>query len=192
MSTYNYSIYVISALCGNAWRESGINAGRYQVGGTAFGMFQWDGSRRTNLENYLTNRGLSLNNSEGQLDYLVEENDWIGTSGGISSLQDFLNSSSNDIPLLTEAFMKCWERPGKPYLDERINYANTCYEYITEHKDDMAITTWVSLNNYLTQEQTLNNAVLMYRYYSGHEPSPVPPTPTKKKKMPLYMKIRYF
>ena len=46
---YGSSPYVIAALCGNAWQESQINSGLHQVGGTAFGLFQWDGTRNTQV-----------------------------------------------------------------------------------------------------------------------------------------------
>lgn len=166
-SGYGYSIYVVSALCGNAWRESTINPGINEVGGGGFGIFQWTGGRRESLEQWLSNNGYSITDGNGQLQYLIEENSWQGSFNGISTLSDFLNSTSTDIPMLTEAFMKCWEIPGVPELDERISRATQCYNYILSNANDTSINTWYTSNTYLTEQQSLNNAVMLYRYYSA-------------------------
>ena len=166
-SGYGYSIYVVSALCGNAWRESTINPGINEVGGGGFGIFQWTGGRRDSLEQWLSNNGYSMTDGNGQLQYLIVEDSWQGSFNGISSLSDFLNSTSTDIPMLTEAFMRCWEIPGVPELDERISRATQCYNYILSHANDTSINTWYTSNTYLTEQQSLNNAVMLYRYYSA-------------------------
>lgn len=166
-SGYGYSIYVVSALCGNAWRESTINPGINEVGGGGFGIFQWTGGRRDSLEQWLSNNGYSMSDGNGQLQYLIVEDDWQGTFNGISTLSEFLNSTSTDIPMLTEAFMECWERPGVPELDERIQRATQCYNYILSHANDTSINMWYTSNTYLTEQQSLNNAVMLYRYYSA-------------------------
>ena len=187
---YGSSIYVISALCGNAWRESNINPALHEVGGGGFGLFQWTGERRTSLETWLNDNGFSNTSPEGQMQYLIIENDWIGDFGGISSLTDFLQSESTDIEMLTEAFMTCWERPGVPALEERIENANKCYCFISEHAQDALINTWVIEDRYLTESEILNNAVLLYRYYSsggggGGSAKVI------KKSMPIWMMIKY-
>lgn len=160
------SIYVISALCGNAWRESNINPALNERGGGGFGLFQWTGGRKTALLEYLSSQGLSATDPNGQMQYLIEEDDWMGTSYGISSLDDFMTSTSTNIAQLTEAFCTCWERPRVPALNERIEHANQCYNYIQAHANDTSITTWVSEDRYLSESEILNNAVLLYRFYS--------------------------
>ena len=161
-TSYGYSIYVISALSGNAWRESHINPTLNQLGGSAFGLFQWDGERRDNLLTWLSENGYDKNDAYGQLQYLIIEDDWIGEYDGISSLTDFLNSQSRNIASLTTAFCNCWERPGIPALDERIQFANKAFDYITLHAQDTSINTWITEPMYyLSEEEALNNAVLM-------------------------------
>lgn len=164
---YGYSIYVVSALCGNSWRESGINPGINEVGGGGFGLFQWTGGRRDSLEEWLTDNGYSVTDGNGQLEYLIAEDFWQGEFNGITSLSAFLSSQSTDIAMLTEAFMRCWEIPGVPELQERIQRANQCYEYIRENANDTSINSWITSNTYLTENQSLNNAVMMYRYLSA-------------------------
>lgn len=188
---YGASVYVIAALAGNAWRESHINPTLQQQGGGAFGIFQWDGDRRTALETWLAENGYTSTDPNGQMTYLVVENDWIGTSGGISSLEEFLTSSSTDIELLTTAFCECWERPGIPALDERIDFANKALTYIQEHASDSSISEWeTEPQYYLSENQALNNAVLMYRFYSAGGGGGGTPGKSKKK-MPIWMWIRY-
>lgn len=188
---YGASIYVVSALAGNAWRESHINPTLSQIGGGAFGLFQWDGGRKTTLLNWLSDNGYDDTSPNGQMKYLVVEDDWQGTFDGISSLTEFLTSSSTDIDSLTEAFCTCWERPGVPALDERIEFAHKAYKYIREHANDNSIVTWeTEPMYYLSEEQALRNAVLMYRFYSAGGGGGGTPS-VRKKKMPIWMWIKY-
>lgn len=190
-SGYGASIYVVSALAGNAWRESHINPTLSQIGGSAFGLFQWDGSRKTALLNWLSDNGYDDTSPNGQMQYLVVEDDWIGTFDGISSLTEFLNSSSTDIASLTEAFCTCWERPGVPALEERIEFAHKAFSYIHSHANDTSIVTWeTEPMYYLSEEQALHNAVLMYRFYSAGGGGGGTPS-KRKKKMPIWMWIKY-
>lgn len=188
---YGASIFVVSALAGNAWRESHINPTLSQIGGGAFGLFQWDGDRKTALLNWLNDNGYDDTSPNGQMQYLVVEDDWIGTFDGISSLTEFLTSSSTDVESLTEAFCTCWERPGVPALEERIEFAYKALSYIKLHANDTSIVTWeTEPMYYLTEEQALHNAVLMYRFYSAGGGGGGTPS-KRKKKMPIWMMCRY-
>ena len=167
-SGYGSSVYVIAALAGNAWRESHINPALQQVGGGAFGIFQWDGGRRDALLSWLSDNGYASTDPNGQMQYLIVEGDWQGSYGGISSLDEFMQSDSTDIPMLTTAFCTCWERPGVPALDERIQFASKALEYIQDNANNSNINTWITEPMYyLSESQALNNAVMMYRFYSA-------------------------
>lgn len=188
---YGASAYVIAALAGNAWRESHINPTLSQLGGGAFGLFQWDGSRRDALLTWLNENGYENTSPNGQMQYLVVEDDWIGTFDGISSLMEFLTSDSTNVASLTEAFCTCWERPGVPALNERIEFAHEALEYILLHANDTSIVDWeTEPMYYLSRQQALHNAVLMYRFYSAGGGSGGTPS-ARKKKMPIWMWIRY-
>lgn len=188
---YGSSIFVVSALAGNAWRESHINPTLSQIGGGAFGLFQWDGGRKTALLNWLRENGYADTSPNGQMKYLVVEDDWIGTFDGISSLTEFLTSTSTDVESLTEAFCTCWERPGVPALEERIEFAYKALRYIKLHANDTSIVTWeTEPMYYLSEEQALRNAVLMYRFYSAGGGGGGTPS-KRKKKMPIWMWIKY-
>lgn len=191
VSGYGSSAYVISALAGNAWRESHINPTLSQKGGGAFGLFQWDGGRKTALLNWLSDNEYEDTSPTGQMQYLVVEDDWSGTFSGISSLTEFLTSTSTDVASLTEAFCTCWERPSVPALEERIDFAYKAFNYIQLHANDTTIVTWeTEPMYYLSEEQALNNAVLMYRFYSAGGGGGGTPS-TRKKKMPIWMWIKY-
>jgi len=188
---YGASAYVIAALAGNAWRESHINPTLSQLGGGAFGLFQWDGSRRDALLTWLNENGYENTSPIGQMEYLVVEGDWIGTFDGISSLMEFLTSSSTNVASLTKAFCTCWERPGVPALNERIEFAHEALEYILLHANDTSIVEWETKPMYyLSRQQALHNAVLMYRFYSAGGGGGGTPS-ARKKKMPIWMWIRY-
>lgn len=190
-TSYGASAYVIAALVGNAWRESHINPTLSQRGGGAFGLFQWDGTRRDALLTWLSENGFEDTSPNGQMQYLVVEDDWIGTFDGISSLTEFLTSTSTDIASLTEAFCTCWERPGIPALDERIEFAYEALEFILTHANDTSIIEWeTEPMYYLSRQQALHNAVLMYRFYSAGGGGGGTPS-TRKKKMPIWMCIKY-
>ena len=186
-SGYGASVYVIAALAGNAWRESHINPTLQQLGGGAFGIFQWDGTRREALLSWLSDNGYESTDPNGQMQYLIVEGDWQGTYGGISSLDEFMQSDSTDVAMLTTAFCTCWERPGVPALDERIQFANKALEYIQDNANDTSITTWeTEPMYYLSEAQALKNAVLMFRYYSAGGGGGGTVTRGKKSKMLLY------
>lgn len=188
---YGASIYVVSALAGNAWVESHINPTLSQIGGSAFGLFQWDGGRKIALLNWLSDNGYEDTSPDGQMQYLIVEGDWVGSFGGISSLEEFLTSTSTDVAMLTEAFCTCWERPGVPALSERINFANKALEFIEINANNTSIVAWeTEPMYYLTEGQSLQNAVLMYRYYSAGGGGGGTPT-ERKKKMPIWRWIKY-
>lgn len=117
--------------------------------------------------------------------YLVIENDWIDNTGHYSNLTDFLNSTSTDVTELTTDFCLCWERPANPDIQTRIERANQCIQYIMEHASDENISEWVIADRYLTESESLNNAVLLYRFYSGGG------IIIRTRKMPLWMMLRY-
>lgn len=192
------SIYVISALAGNAWRESHINPTLQQLGGSGFGLFQMDGERKQYMLTYLSENGYVSTDPIGQMSYFIWESEnrpqdaWIGTYAGISSLKEFLNSSSTDVRSLTEAYCYCSERPGIPAIEERVDFAQKALTYIQQYANDTSIIEWYTEPMYyLSESQALHNAVLMYRFFSGGGGGGGTFTP-QDKGMPLWMKIRYY
>lgn len=188
---YGYSVQVVSALAGNAWVESKVNPTVLQQSGTAFGLWQWDSARKLAMIGWLTAEGYSDDDPEGQMRYMVHEDFWQGSHQGITNLQQFLTSTSSDIDMLTEAFCNCWELPATPNLRQRQEFAQLAYRYIQAHANDSTITEWETVPMYyLSEAQALNNAVMMYRFFSAGGGGGGTPT-ERIKKMPVWMKIRY-
>jgi Phage tail lysozyme len=97
--------------------ESGLNPGINEIaplvegsrGG--FGLAQWTGPRRRQLESFAAERGLPVNDPELQLDFLMWEN--ANTEKGAWSKV----MGAKDAVHAAELFTNHWERPGIPHLD---------------------------------------------------------------------------
>lgn len=199
------SVYVISAIAGNFWQESGINPGIWEglnvVSWTTqmhgFGLGQWTNvgtsqGRLYKLHEYLSTHNYSDDSGEGQVKFLIEEDYWTSQAeaSSYSSLTDFLNSDSKDLTHLTHAYNIGWEGIHDGTWDDRVTYAKNCFDYIQEHYDDDQITEWIAGNRFLSIQERLNNAVMLYRMLSGDlPPDPDQPTGGKKRKMPVYMML---
>lgn len=197
-----YSIYVISAMCGNFWQESNINPAIWEslIAGTwtdlnkGYGLGQWTNTggdthgRLYQLYDWLNSNGYAVDDGDGQCQYILVENTWYPKTEypEFQTQQDFLTSDSTDLTRLTHAWNWCWEGIHDDSWDTRVGYAELCYDYIVAHKDDTSITAWVTGNRYLSTNEILNNAVMMYKYFGGGSPTPSRPT-----KMPLWLMLRY-
>lgn len=180
------SLYVIAAICGNFYGESGVNPGIWEGfvecawdhqydGHGGFGLGQWTNvgtpyGRCWNLHEWVTSNGYTDGDGYGQLAFLIHEDYWTPDSisqSAYSSLEDFLTSDSTNIAELTKEYMWHWEGINNSSLATRQQFAQRAYEYITEHYGDESITTWTSVNAYITETQALNNCVLIARYLSS-------------------------
>lgn len=219
MDLSDVSLYVICAILGNWCGESTINPGiwegmeamdDYHVLYHGYGLGQWTNTgddpngRLWQFYSWMISNGYDLWDPYGQIQYLIVENKWysVEEASPWATLEEFLLSDSTDLRALTEAFCIGWEGIHDDSWENRINYAFTIYDYIMEHADDPNISEWVISNVYLPFEDRWNNAVLVYRYFASGDIIPVPtpdypPTPgpspgTKKRKMPVWMMIKYF
>ena len=204
---YGISPYVAAAICGNMWQESNINPGAWEnlqevpwtTLNRGFGLGQWtntDGDthgRLYKLHEWLSQNGYQDNDGNGQCAYIVVENVWFSRAEAASfkTLTDFLTSDSTDITLLTHAWNIGWEGIHDASWNYRVERAKQCYDYIVAHANDSTITAWYNPNNYLTDEQILNNAVMLFRYMSAGGGGGGTPGEAKKKKLPLWMMIKY-
>lgn len=180
------SLYVIAAMCGNFFGESGVNPGIWEGlvpcawdhqydGHGGFGLGQWTNVGTThgrcwNLHEWVTSNGYSDGDGYGQLAFLIHEDYWTPQSisqSAYATLEDFLTSDSTNIAELTKEYMWHWEGINNSSLSTRQQFAQTAYAYITEHYGDENITTWTSVNAYITETQALNNCVLIARYLSS-------------------------
>lgn len=190
---YGLSKYVIAALCGNFYGESGINPERWeQPSGEGYGIAQWSFTRKTALFNWLDANGYSRTDGNAQCEYVTIEQHWNVNKDphGYTSAQDFLASTSTNVDDLVESWYYAWEEPPATdtSLQKRKDYANYVLTYMVEHFNDPNITAWIHQPEALSYAQTLNNAVMVYRYYSagggggGGDRT--------RKKMPIWMMLR--
>lgn len=196
------SIQVVSAICGNWWQEStmnpgiweGLNVGNWTDQYVGFGLGQWTNvgtnyGRLYNLHDFAVNNGFTESDPQCQLSFFSHENYWsTGYSTPYNSLSDFLNSTSTDVEMLAEYFCKGWEGIVDSSMTTRKTTASNCLQYIMTHYNDTNISTWYVSNNYLSDSERYNNAVLLARYLMGGQP--IPPLPVTRRKMPLWMMLR--
>lgn len=126
----------ICGLLGNMWRESHVNPGLGEEGGTGYGLTQW--TPKEKLLQRLAVLGLS-DNGDNQLKVLERElSDGANNSGSPFS-QWYDNGSytldafkkTTDIDFAVEAFCWGYERPGVPAMEERKEYARKFYADLT-------------------------------------------------------------
>ena len=100
-------------LNGESRLDPGINEVSPTVAGSrgGFGLAQWTGPRRKQLEAFAADKGVPVNDPEMQLDFLMWEN--ANTEKG--AWQKVLGAQ--DAVQAAEFFTNHWERPGVPHLD---------------------------------------------------------------------------
>lgn len=206
-----YSPYVVSAICGNWYHESGCNPGVWEsltpvawdalysnhTGG--YGLGQWtntssgSGMRLYRLYQWMTSNHYSMGSMDGELEYFAVENHWthLKSYSVFNSLSDFLNSDSTDLSMLVTQFLACWEGVPGNVLNLRIQYAQTIYAYITAHANDPTPTP-ISNNTYLSEADRLSNSLYIYKKLgtSGTGNSRPASGESKKKSMPIWMMLR--
>lgn len=206
---HGYSAYVVSAICGNWWTESGINPGVFEnlkpvpmkddnvYGGFGLGGWtnaaQYNTFRRTALANWMDEHGYAYDSGEGQLEFFIAEDVWLRKtySKPFENLQDFLTSDSTDIDMLTNAFLDGWEGIFNYTAELRRKRAHIVFEYIQNHANDTSINAWVVGNKFISEEETLNNAILVYRFLSAGGGGGGTET-MKKRTMPVWMMCRKY
>ena len=120
----NITVYVVSAICGNFWQESGIDPGVWenlQAGNwtdllKGYGLGQWTNTggdthgRLYKLHEWLSQNGYADDDFDGQLAYIEYENVWYRRAEAyqFQNLQDFLTSQSTDLTMLTHAWNMGW------------------------------------------------------------------------------------
>jgi hypothetical protein len=130
----------VSALIGNMHHESSINPDMHELGygdspDRGYGLVQW--TPMTKYTDWASSNGLNYADGDSQLariDYEVSNNiQWIARSdfGNMTFAQFRANSGGWTVDYLTEAFMRCYERPnwtaGTNSLPDRQGFADTCF-----------------------------------------------------------------
>lgn len=200
----NVSVYVVSAICGNWWIESGINPAVWeslQVGtwtdlNKGYGLGQWTNTggnthgRLYNLYDWMVSNNYAMEDFDGQLAYIEVENVWFrrGEAYKYGNLQGFLTSQSTDLTDLTHAWNIGWEGIHDATWNSRVQHAFDVCDYIQQNYDPSLQYGYTYGNRYLSTQERYDNALYMYHVWNGGAPTPTPPTPTQKKsKLWMYM-----
>ena len=124
-----FSAAAAAGVLANSWAESGVEPTKHQIGGNAYGLFQWD-DRKQKLISWCQSNGKDYTSFEGQMDYFFYEfyggdSTWIGYVAYYGGTDGFKNLA--DWSTATKAFLYGFERPGVPRLQERLNKAQEYY-----------------------------------------------------------------
>ena len=128
-SDRKYRPEVTAALMGNIDVETGGSFDYLQEqsgGGPGRGLFQLEGSKKEDYNNYLNDNGLE-DSPRAQLDYMHETiygdlQDEIGR-GNAAKLRKIFETGN--VEEITKAFEEIWERPGIPHSDRRLASAKS-------------------------------------------------------------------
>ena len=206
---------VISAICGNFWRESTVNAGIWESlivmpwdyvydydnpnrGGYGIGGFTntqgpyGTDMRLLRMHDWCVNNGYAVDDGNAQLYYIVfVERLWAGVYQN-DDFDDYLSSTETDLYTLVDQWCRYWEGVPGNAMAERFAYAQQAYDYIQQHKtDDPSTYHWIAGNRFLTQAETLNNVMCLYFWFkSYYTPSDGGGGNKHKGKIPIWMMLR--
>jgi Phage tail lysozyme len=129
-SEKGFSSSAIAGIMGNLQQESGLDPTAVNPSSGAFGVGQWLGGRKTNLQNYAKRTGGDMNSLETQLNFLWEElNGGDSTTKSILDKNGGLNGLKNaSLSQATELFEKAFERSGGSAMGKRQDYAQDFYD----------------------------------------------------------------
>lgn len=217
-SGLSVSDLVISAICGNFWRESTVNAGIWESlipmpwdyiynysdpnkGGYGIGGFTntqgpyGADMRLLRMHDWCVNNGYAVDDGNAQLYYIVfVERLWAGHYQN-DDFDDYLSSTETDLYTLVDQWCRYWEGVPGNAMPERFAYAQQAYDYIQAHKnDDPSTYHWVAGNRFLTTEETLNNVMCLYfwfkSYYTPSEGGGGGDGKRRKGKLPVWLMLR--
>ena len=189
------SDYVVAAMCGNWYQESGVNPGIWETlivcpwnymhtnnpkaGGYGFG--QWTNTESTNmrclnLHNWVTSNGYQDGDGSGQLMFMGVEDIWNLTSPRLHlpNLKSFFDSTSTNVEDLCYDFLICWEGINDGTFPTRRDKAVEFLTYIRQHANDNPAdyATAISGNRHLSEAETLHNVMFVYFALNGYLGSP--------------------
>lgn len=138
-----YSPEAVAAVMGNIYAESRFDPSIIEFGsGAGFGLCQWTGSRRAQLEGYAAAKGVSPSDINTQIEFLVAELTPGGGARGYAKYQlldgngytpnDWKNATT--VEEATKAFCFTFERPDPTvaHVDTRVTKAK---EYFEKYKN---------------------------------------------------------
>lgn len=166
------SVESVSALCGVAQKLSTINPG---FSGNGIGLFLWNNTRRTALENYCSSVSLPVTSGEAQSDFIIDE-----------LTNTIFTVTSNAFPYIAIQHR---------YTDGILFVQDSDTGFTTEERVAWVLNAYYFQGN--TNQSTFNDLVSECTQYAeswltflgGVTPSPPgpAPSPNERHKMPLWM-----
>ena len=138
-----YSPAATAGIMGNLYQESGMNPARFQDGGPAAGIAQWEryndaGTRWGNLNKFAQSIGYQWSDLDPQLQFIDKEinegrdvffknDEAMAKAGTVSTTKEaFMNAT--DPMLATRQFEGAFERAGTPAMENRLKAAEAYYQ----------------------------------------------------------------
>jgi len=121
---YNLTPAQASGILGNMQTESSFNTAAYNKGEGAIGLIQWEGPRRTALENYANAQGRPVTDWKLQVDFMMHELQ-TSESGAWAKIQQAETPAQ-----VAAAFDKYYERSAGTSRGERMANAENIYKTI--------------------------------------------------------------
>jgi hypothetical protein len=129
-SSNGFSPEATAGILGNLQQESSLNPSAENASSGAFGIGQWLGGRKTNLQNYAKENGMEANSLDAQLQFMLQE-----MNGGDSTTASILNKNGGldsfkkmtDPVAAADLFEKAFERSGGSEMGKRRQYATGFY-----------------------------------------------------------------
>lgn len=116
-----------AGIMGNIEQESNYDPKSVNSSSGAYGLFQWLGSRKTDLQNYAKKQGKPASDINVQLNFFWEE-----LNGSESyTLTRLQNNKSNSASTYAVIFENAFERSGGSQLQKRKDYAESVLTEMT-------------------------------------------------------------
>lgn len=149
-----YAPHVSAGIVGNLIQESNLD---YKIDkSTGFGAAQWVDSRKADLFNFSKQKGYKPSDIVAQAEFILHE-----LNSTHKEAKTFLMGSKN-VQEATEAFSNYYERPGKPMMTKRVDFANSVYDSMGA-KNNVEEPTWKWLKkNSGVKVENLDKNILSY------------------------------
>ena len=108
----------VAGIMGNIQQESNFDPTSTNSSSGAFGIFQWLGGRKTNLQKFAESQGKSATDLNVQLDFF-----WKEINGSEKATKEVIFANGKTAEQYAYDFEKSFERSGGSAVDKRQNYA---------------------------------------------------------------------
>ena len=113
---------------GNALQESLVDPTRLGDGGNSLGIFQWNTSRKRELEAHAAEIGGDPKSINTQMSWFVRE---VKSKSEYSGLVSALNNSTS-VNNATQIFEDIYEKAGTPKMENRFAFAQEVFECLRD------------------------------------------------------------